>query len=246
MNARPLSTRAHSTIATGSATHARGGFGSFARSVTCVALLAAPCFVGLLSCQSAYYSVMEKFGKEKRDILVSRVKDARDDQKEAKELFVSTFDQFKALTGYDGGELEKRYKKLSAEYDDCDSKAKDVKKHIQSIEDVADAMFSEWKGEIAEIHNPDIKRQSTESLDATKKRYADLIGAMKHAAAGMDPVLVAFHDHVLALKHNLNAQAIASLQSTVTSIQGDVSKLIDDMQRSIQEADAFIGSMDKS
>jgi len=230
---------------TGSASHSRGGFGTRARSLALLAAFAIPGLAGLSSCESTYYSVMEKFGQEKRDILVSRVEDARDDQKEAKELFVSTFDQFKALTGYDGGELEKRYKKLSSEYEDCDSKAKDVRKRIQSVEDVAGAMFTEWQSEIGQIQNPEIKHQSAASLDATKKRYADLIGAMKHASAAMDPVLVAFHDHVLALKHNLNAQAIASLQNTVTSIQGDVAKLIDDMQRSIQEADAFIGAMDK-
>lgn len=199
-----------------------------------------------LACQSAYYSAMEKFGVHKRDILVDRVKDAREDQKEAKELFVSTFDQFKALTNYDGGELEARYKKLNAEYEDCSSKAEDVRKRIQSVEDVATALFSEWKTEIGEIQNPDIKRNSQASLDSTQVRYADLVDAMKKASSGMDPVLTAFHDHVLALKHNLNAQAISSLQSTVTSIQNDVSKLIDNMQRSIQEADSFINSMGKS
>jgi hypothetical protein len=240
-----MNVRRRSLRSTGSASHSRRGSGASARSFALLAALALPGLAGLSSCESTYYSVMEKFGKEKRDILVSRVEDARDDQKKAKELFVSTYEQFKALTGYDGGELEKRYRKLSSEYDDCDSKAKDVRKRIQSVEDVAGAMFTEWKDEIGEIQNPDLKRQSKESLDATKKRYSDLIGAMKHASAAMDPVLVAFHDHVLALKHNLNAQAIASLQSTVASIQGDVSKLIDDMQRSIQEADAFIGAMDK-
>lgn len=204
------------------------------------------CLPAATSCQSAYYSTMETFGVHKRDILVDRVKDAREDQQEAKELFVSTFDQFKALTNYGGGELEKRYKKLNSEYEDCASKADDVRKRIQSVEDVAGALFKEWQSEIDQIHNPDIKRNSATQLESTKSRYQELVGAMKKASAGMDPVLVAFHDHVLALKHNLNAQAISSLQSTVTSIQNDVTKLIDNMQRSIQEADSFIKSMGKS
>ncbi|MBL8858071.1 MAG: DUF2959 domain-containing protein [Planctomycetes bacterium] len=198
------------------------------------------------ACQSAYYSAMEKFGVHKREILVDRVKDAREDQKEAKELFVSTFDQFKSLTKFDGGELEQRYKKLNADYEDCSSKAEVVRKRIKSVEDVAEALFTEWQAEIGQIQNPEIKRNSTASLDATKVRYGELRDAMKKASAGMDPVLVAFHDHVLALKHNLNAQAISSLSSTVTSIQNDVSSLIENMQRSIQEADSFINAMGKS
>lgn len=208
--------------------------------------LAGACLMPTIACQSAYYSTMEKFGVHKRDILVDRVKDAREDQQEAKELFVSTFDQFKALTKYDGGELEKRYKKLNSEYEDCSSKADDVRKRIKSVEEVAGALFTEWQSEIDQIQNPDIKRNSATQLETTKVRYADLLGAMKKASAGMDPVLVAFHDHVLALKHNLNAQAISSLQSTVTAIQNDVTKLIDNMQRSIQEADSFIQTMGKS
>ena len=211
------------------------------RVLALTSLLAFSC-----ACQNAYYSTMEQFGVHKREILVDRVKDAREDQEEAKELFVSTFDQFKALTNYDGGELEKRYKKLNSEYEDCSSKAEDVRNRIRSVEDVANALFSEWKTEIGEIQNPEIKRNSKQSLEATRARYDELLSAMKKASAGMDPVLIAFHDHVLALKHNLNAQAISSLQGTVASIENDVSKLIDNMQRSIQEADSFIKSMGKS
>jgi len=38
----------------------------------------------------------------------------------------------------------------------------------------------------------------------------------------MGPVLTAFHDQVLYLKHNLNAQAIASLQSELVSVEGNI------------------------
>ena len=69
---------------------------------------------------------------------------------------------------------------------------------------------------------------------------------MKKASSSMDPVLTAFKDRVLFLKHNLNAQAIASLSKTVVAIQGDVSKLIDAMQASIAEADEFLGAMKSS
>ena len=56
-------------------------------------------------------------------------------------------------------------------------------------------------------------------------------------------MLVAFRDHVLFLKHNLNARAIASLEGTMVSVQGDVDSLIRDMEASIREADSFIASM---
>jgi len=60
----------------------------------------------------------------------------------------------------------------------------------------------------------------------------------------MAPVLQAFRDQVLYLKHNLNARAIASLEGTVGSIEGDVKRLLDELGRSIREADAFLETLD--
>ena len=61
----------------------------------------------------------------------------------------------------------------------------------------------------------------------------------------MDPVLSAFHDQVLFLKHNLNAKAIASLQTELASIDAEVNTLIKEMEASIKEANAFISAMEK-
>lgn len=69
---------------------------------------------------------------------------------------------------------------------------------------------------------------------------------MKRAEQKIDPVLDAFRDQVLYLKHNLNAQAIASLQSELVSIESDVAKLIREMEASIREANSFISSMEKT
>ncbi len=68
---------------------------------------------------------------------------------------------------------------------------------------------------------------------------------MKRAETKIDPVLVAFRDQVLFLKHNLNAQAIASLQSELSSVEADIASLIKEMEASIAEADAFIQAMAK-
>ena len=56
----------------------------------------------------------------------------------------------------------------------------------------------------------------------------------------MGPVLQAFEDQMLFLKHNLNAQAIASLESELGRIRQDVDSLIREMEDSIAESEAFI------
>ena len=58
----------------------------------------------LASCQSAYYAAMEKLGYPKRDLLVSRVQQARDSQQAAKEQFQSALERFRAVVHFRGGE----------------------------------------------------------------------------------------------------------------------------------------------
>lgn len=194
-------------------------------------------------CKSAYYGAWDKLGWAKRDILVDRVKDAKDDQEKAKQQFKNALEQFQSLTGFQGGDLEAKYKKLNREYESCESRAADVRKQIVSVDSVAQDLFKEWNKELVEYDNAELRRNSEQKLRETKARYGQMYDAMKSAEAKMEPVLRAFKTQVLYLKHNLNAAAIASLQTQVTGIQGDVDKLIRDMDASIQEANAFIGQM---
>jgi hypothetical protein len=140
-------------------------------------------------------------------------------------------------------DLEARDKRLKSEYDRSESRAAAVRDRITSVERVADALFKEWKAEIGQYRSPQFKASSEQQLADTQNRYNQVLGVMKQAAGKMDPVLVAFKDQVLFLKHNLNARAIASLQGTATQIQTDVSALIRDMEASINEANRFISQM---
>ena len=191
-------------------------------------------------CKSAYYSVWEKLGWAKRDLLVDAVKEAREEQVEAQKEFKTTFQRFQELTGYSGGDLEAKYKKLNSAYDDSVDQANTVRKKIADVNAVATDLFKEWEKEIAEYDNPELKKSSQQKLGDTRQKYQQMFTAMKNAESRMDPVLKVFGDQVRYLKHSLNAAAITSLQTTVTGIEGDVTRLISEMEASIREADEFI------
>jgi glutamine amidotransferase-like uncharacterized protein len=204
---------------------------------------AAAALVLIGGCSTAYYKAWQEMGYEKRDILVARVQDGKDSQQAAAEQFKTTLQKFQEVTNFNGGDLEAEYDKLNDAYNSCVSRANAVNSRIQSIDAVAQDMFTEWNGELAEYQNPDLRAKSQQELDQTKDRYAELIALMRKSAASMQPVLSAFHDQVLFLKHNLNAQAIASLQTTAAGIDSDVQKLIAEMNESISEASNFISNM---
>jgi len=194
-------------------------------------------------CSSAYYKTMESFGVEKRDILVDRVEEARDAQDSASEQFASALDQFRATVNFDGGDLEEVYDRLNSEYESNSAEAEDVSERIDAVESVAQDLFNEWEQELDQYSRADMRRTSASLLKDTRTRYGKLMASMRRAEHSMEPVLEAFHDQVLFLKHNLNARAIGALRNELDSIERDTANLIKQMQKAIAEANAFIDSM---
>lgn len=197
----------------------------------------------LAGCQSAYYEAAEKVGYHKRDILVDRVEDSRDAQLEAEEQFTSALEQLSALTNFEGGDLEKMYKKVAAEYEDAEEAATEVRERIDGVENVAGALFREWEDEIEQYSSAKLKADSQAKLRDTRSRYDGMISVMRRSEAKMDPVLAALKDNVLYLKHNLNAQAVASLKIELGDIEQDIEALILEMRKSIDASNAFIDAL---
>ncbi len=195
-------------------------------------------------CETAYYGLNEQFGRLKNDIMVDRVEDAMDAQEEAKEEFKDAFEQFEAVVGVPEGELKSTYRKLNGAFEDAQNKADEVSERIAAVDDVAQDLFDEWADEITQISSASLKSNSRAQLNASKQKYASLLKAMRRAESRMQPVLTSFRDHVLYLKHNLNAQAISSLKSELGGIESDVGRLIQDMERSISEAQSFIKALE--
>ncbi len=209
------------------------------------ALLICLASVWLMGCQSAYYATMERLGVPKRAILAERVEEARDSQQEAKEQFASALDRFDAVLGLEGGALEDKYRTLAAEYEESAERAEEVRERIRLVEDVAGALFDEWRDELDEYESRELRARSKERLRETRRRYERLVQAMRKAEARMDPVLETFQDQVLYLKHNLNARAVASLAGELSAVEADVAALVRAMEASIREADEFIAAMER-
>jgi hypothetical protein len=207
------------------------------------ALLAVATLAPLTGCQSVYYATMEKFGVEKRDLLKRAVVNARDEQKEAQVEFKDALTRMKEMYGAQGSALESKYGKLKSDLDSCTAQAGDVRKRINDMDKVANDLFVEWEKEIGQFSNPTFASESRRQLSETRSRYGQLASALRSAESRMDPVLKSLTEHVLFLKHNLNAAAIASLKGEATQITSQIDSLLQQMNASIAEADAFIKTL---
>ncbi|MBT8093050.1 MAG: DUF2959 domain-containing protein [Gammaproteobacteria bacterium] len=199
--------------------------------------------IALVGCASVQYSALEKVGIHKRDILVDSVEDARDAQSETQQHLVTAYEELSALIGYEGGELEKQYKRLSKEVEKSSETIEELDDHLVDIDRVSEDLFEEWEAELALYNSAALRSDQERKLAAARKQFASMRTRMQTARSRVDPVMAVLGDNVLYLKHSLNAQALAALKGQATLLETQIDVLIRDMQVAIEEADAFIGRM---
>lgn len=187
-----------------------------------------------------YYDARESIGDHKRAIVVHQVEKACVSLEETKNEFENALERFKSLVSVNQTSLEHRYHQLNRQYQFCRTKSESVSNRIRAIEEVSDALFAEWENELNEYTNRALRNSSKQQLKIARQNYSRLIRAMHMAEAKIQPVLSAFKDQVLYLKHNLNSQAIAALQHEFVVIGVDIAQLIRAMELTIAEASHFV------
>ncbi|MFK8017528.1 MAG: DUF2959 family protein [Gammaproteobacteria bacterium] len=192
---------------------------------------------GLTGCE------LDRYWKEPRDLLVDRVEDARDTQAEAAEEFRDALTEFKAVVDMEETELERQYKRLNKAFERSEAAAGEITDRVDRVVSASNRLLEEWREELGQYNDANLKRLAEEQFDTTREHANRMIGAMRQTESRMTPVLDTFRDQVLYLKHNLNLSAIASLEGEAAIIETNVDALIEDMNRSIAEADAFLGAM---
>lgn len=199
--------------------------------------------IALSGCATVKYNALEKVGIHKRDILVDSVEDTRDAQKDAQEQFKDALERFGEVVTVEDSDLKDAYDRLNDEYEDSVDAAEDVSDEIEDVETVASDLFEEWAEENETYTDAVLRRDSESKLKDTQAQYKEMLKTMKDAEASMQPVLDTMRNNVLYLKHNLNAQAIGSLETTFSELEGDIDILIERMNQSIARSDAFIAQM---
>lgn len=186
---------------------------------------------------------MESIGSHKRDILVDRIEDTQEAQEDTQQQFKDALERYRSIVQFDGGDLQSMYNKLNSEFEDSESAAQGITDHIDSVENVAEDLFAEWNEELKLYTSASLRREMQSKLTTTKREYSQMLAAMRKAEKSTVSVLNSMRDQVLYLKHSLNARAIASIKGELAAIDSDVSRLIANMQKSIDESNRFIAKI---
>lgn len=205
----------------------------------------------LLGCQSSIdstrnkikYSAYELVGLEKRDLFKKELEKTKESQTDAEESFKDALEKLVTLTQSESKKPEKEFRKLESAFEDADKRSQQVKGRIIQVNQVATDLFKEWADEIKSMSSADLKKKSAKSLELSQQKYDQLYKSLKASEKKMNPVLTKLRDHTLYAKHNLNAHALAGLKNEAADIQKDIDSLVADIQKSIQEADTFIKTL---
>jgi hypothetical protein len=199
---------------------------------------------GCQSMQGAYNRTKEMFGVQKRDILVSEVRDARKILEEVKMQFQASMDIFKSAFESHEGKLEEKFSLLKSEYKRAAKRAGGIEKSIDSVAGAAKALFAEWEIELDHYSSKNLRTSSEQRLQEAKDRNSQFLDSMAQANEMAAPVITAFSDLVLFSRHDLNSGAIDSLNSELIAVNEKVELLIDEIDVSMSEADELVKLME--
>lgn len=197
-------------------------------------------FLLITSCSHVYYKSWELLGKEKRELLSSKMSALNEDQTEAKEEFANVLEEIRSKYSFKEGNLENTYDRMSSNYNDMNEEVEDLGSQIEDVESIAKDLFEEWKAEAKEFTNKDYERTSLQKLRVTRANFNEVLKESEATEKAMQKVLAKFHEQVIYVKHNLNAKAVGRLASELQNIQEVMRKLIQQINSSIQKADRFI------
>lgn len=199
----------------------------------------------LTGCQSAYYATMEQVGVHKRDIMADRVEAASLSQQQASNQFASALDALQSITPLASGKLDEMYSRINNEYKNSQSAVNNVHKRINAVKNVSEALFAEWREELALYSSNKLRLNSEQRLKNTERSYQKMITAMEKSENKMKPILNTLRDNTLYLKHNLNAAAISALKNEFADLKIEINQAIKNMQVAIAESDRFLATLKK-
>jgi hypothetical protein len=210
-------------------------------ALLCILISAVSLFsAGCQTVQSTYDRTREMLGIQKRAIMLGKVEDARQSLEEVKVRFQSTLERFNTVLNGKEGKLEEKYKTLKSEFEKTEKKAGDIQNGIDSVMRAAELMFAEWEAELNEYHSENLRSGSEQRMQVAKNQNTQFINAMTRANEKAGPVLAAFSDLVLFSRHNLNSGAAEPLKIELDAAAEKVDSLIQEIDASIGEADAFV------
>ncbi len=176
--------------------------------------------------------------KSKHDLLFEQIEESIALQQETKQYIEQAYDVL-ANVSDDVGDVEGQKKEINQAYQQSESLAQKLKAKITKVDRTAKTLFIEWRRELRQYNNKNLREKSAQNLDNTKQQYATVRESMQKSYQSIEPLLRLLHDNELYIKHNRSVAAMQGFQSEVKAAGSNIDGILADIETAITDSEAF-------
>ncbi|MEM7305619.1 MAG: DUF2959 family protein [Planctomycetota bacterium] len=119
-----------------------------------------------------------------------------------------------------------------------EDQAESLRDSVEPMHETADAVFTQWAQDAAELRIDTLRARSVSRLDDTRRRYEQILASVEQAQSAYDAFNLGLRDHATYLEHDFNPAAVASIQGeiqTLTKWAGEVDMRLDNTMQAAEE-----------
>jgi hypothetical protein len=139
--------------------------------------------------------------------------------------------------------LSNTYADFKSRYDVLITDTEELSSRVKDFKGSCTALFAEWKKEADGIHDLNLRNISLDNLKTAQEDYAKYEKRLDEAEANLIPTAQSLNDHILFIKHLLNAETIKQLDPTVKELEKKLASLLEDMNGLLDETQKYIDSI---
>ncbi len=182
--------------------------------------LVLPCLL-LAGCATVSGLFGESGGKglDLVDDLLDRVEGVHVESVLCRERMKDALSSFATIVspGFDGDALT-AYTLFADAVAESAQQARDLDAAVEPMKSTASSVFDRWGRNLDAMASPAMREHSQTRLDETRRRYQAILDAVEPARTALTEFHAALSDHVLFLKNDFNASAVAELEQGVVAL----------------------------
>ncbi len=162
---------------------------------------------------------------------------------ESRAQLQKTLATYNSITGMTAKDLKGAYKDLGKDVADSEKKVADGRPKVDAMNNAARGYFAAWEASAAAISDPELRKKSEGRLADARARFDTIAAAGADARQGYDTLMKDVKDQYTFLGHDLNPDAIASLEPDAARFNTRADTVFTKVDGVTKMYDEYIASM---
>ena len=192
-----------------------------------IARTVAPVLVLLIpSCAFVENLISGNSGPADVNDLVEAVEKVNSELDVSKQSMLAAVQALQKVTAPDfQGDAVTAHEELVTVIEASEDQADDLRKSIERMQAEAEPVFDQWTKDLEAYSNPEMRQRSQARLAASRERYDAVVAAVTPVLVEYEAINETLRDHLLFLSHDLNREAVATIQEDVKKVSKEASDL---------------------